>query len=147
MPQPHPKSGYLLRDGVQRRELFTRDQFDADLLPVLGHHTIEHTPRFLTFEHEQGSDERLAINLIGLNLTLLSRGGDRRGVDDISLQVLAYRDAMKPEAVQAGFWDDNEWPSTAPLGTVTHAPISDTGTNDAVWGDFNSGGKSLFRQA
>nr|ALU64366.1 hypothetical protein [Rhizobium leguminosarum bv. viciae] len=34
-----------------------------------------------------------------------------------------------------------------PSLTLSDAPISDTGMNDAVCGGFNSGGKSFLRQA
>ena len=92
---------------------------DTPAILVLGARLSYHgaDPRLAALEGEQGPDERLAIEPVGLRPAPTPRCGDRGGIDDVALDPLLLQCAVNPEPVEPGFLDhdDRETASCARL--------------------------------
>jgi hypothetical protein len=83
---------------------------DAPAILVLGarcpHHGAD--PRLAPLEGEQGPDQRLTVETVGLRPASAPRRRDRGGIDDVAFDALAHQGAVDPEPVEPGFLDHDD---------------------------------------
>src|SRR3954464_3776511 len=77
---------------------------------LLGARSLDHrtNPGLAPLVGQQGANQSLAVDPIGLRPPTPTGGGDGSGIDDMALDPFALQDAVDPEPVQPRFLDDDD---------------------------------------
>src|SRR5512147_1721819 len=74
----------------------------------LGAFSMAQTPRLAALEGEQGPDERLAVETVGLRPATATRSRNRGRIDYVAFDTLTHQRTVDPEPVETGFLDHDD---------------------------------------
>src|SRR4051812_12825461 len=91
-------------------ESIARTPYDPAAILLVRGRSLDHRthPGLAPLVGQQGANQSLAVDPIGLRPPTPPGGGDGSGIDDIALDPFALQDAVDPEPVQPRFLDDDD---------------------------------------